>query len=186
MLEDYHLRVGQLTQDTRPPAGHALTEQRLDETEACVATAVSLIDAHRPPEWVREARPDTAARWLASRRQTRLGWWSGDVFEAVLTPGDIVLLMSWSDRCRRRRPSTPWWRWPEGGRLRRVRIVRDYGMFDRREAPQYYPEVTAGRMKNRLPPPARRERKSPVERDDVVLRGPLSCLHPRAVHVTDN
>jgi hypothetical protein len=30
---------------------------------------------------------------------------------------------------------------PEGGRLRRVRIVRDYGMFDRREAPQYYPPV---------------------------------------------
>jgi hypothetical protein len=25
--------------------------------------------------------------------------------------------------------------------LRTVRIVRDYGMFDRREAPQYYPEV---------------------------------------------
>jgi hypothetical protein len=26
-------------------------------------------------------------------------------------------------------------------RHRVVRIVRDYGMFDRREAPQYYPEV---------------------------------------------
>jgi hypothetical protein len=25
--------------------------------------------------------------------------------------------------------------------LRRVRVVRDYGMFDRREAPQYYPEI---------------------------------------------
>jgi hypothetical protein len=30
---------------------------------------------------------------------------------------------------------------PEGTRLRRVRIARDYGMFDRREAPQYYPEA---------------------------------------------
>jgi hypothetical protein len=30
---------------------------------------------------------------------------------------------------------------PEGGRLRHVRVVRDYGMFDRREAPQYYPAV---------------------------------------------
>jgi hypothetical protein len=27
-------------------------------------------------------------------------------------------------------------------RLRRIRVVRDYGMFDRREAPQYYPEAT--------------------------------------------
>jgi hypothetical protein len=30
---------------------------------------------------------------------------------------------------------------PEGGRLRIVRVVRDYGMFDRREAPQYFPAV---------------------------------------------
>jgi hypothetical protein len=30
---------------------------------------------------------------------------------------------------------------PLGSRLRHVRVVRDYGMFDRREAPQYYPPV---------------------------------------------
>jgi hypothetical protein len=32
---------------------------------------------------------------------------------------------------------------PRGAKLRhrKVRVVRDYGMFDRREAPQYYPEV---------------------------------------------
>ncbi|WP_246702737.1 antibiotic biosynthesis monooxygenase [Starkeya sp. ORNL1] len=33
VFNDYHLRVGQLTQDTHLPAGHALIEQRLDETE---------------------------------------------------------------------------------------------------------------------------------------------------------
>src|SRR6476660_8777031 len=32
ILLDYHLRIGQLTQDTRPPDGHVLQEQRLDET----------------------------------------------------------------------------------------------------------------------------------------------------------
>jgi hypothetical protein len=30
---------------------------------------------------------------------------------------------------------------PQGERLRHVRVVRDYGMFDRREAPQYYPAI---------------------------------------------
>jgi hypothetical protein len=30
---------------------------------------------------------------------------------------------------------------PDGARLRRVRVVRDYGMFDRREAPQFYPDA---------------------------------------------
>jgi hypothetical protein len=29
----------------------------------------------------------------------------------------------------------------DGARLRRIRIVRDYGTFDRREAPQYYPDA---------------------------------------------
>jgi hypothetical protein len=28
--------------------------------------------------------------------------------------------------------------------MRRVRIVRDYGMYDRREAPQYYPDAPNG------------------------------------------
>jgi hypothetical protein len=30
---------------------------------------------------------------------------------------------------------------PENVRLRNVRVVRDNGMFDRREAPQYFAEV---------------------------------------------
>ena len=30
----------------------------------------------------------------------------------------------------------------DGVRLRRVRVVRDYGMFDRREATQYYPDIS--------------------------------------------
>ena len=30
-------------------------------------------------------------------------------------------------------------------RLRHVRIVRDYGMFDRREAPQFYPDAKGGK-----------------------------------------
>ena len=50
---DYHLRVGQLTQDTRLPEGYALQEQRLDETEVGAGTTVTLIDAKRPPEWVK-------------------------------------------------------------------------------------------------------------------------------------
>jgi hypothetical protein len=33
---------------------------------------------------------------------------------------------------------------PKGARLRRVRVVRDYGMFDRCEASQYYPDAKDG------------------------------------------
>lgn len=133
---DYHLRVGQLTQDTMIPAGYALHEQRLDETEVGEGTTVTLIDAKRPPAWVKEASPADVATWLGLVPNAA-GLVSWDVFDAVLTPGDIILLMSWRDQAAaaafERMVSLP-----DGARLRRVRVVRDYGMFDRREAPQYF------------------------------------------------
>ena len=63
-----------------------------------------------------------------------------DVFDAVLTPGDVILLLSWRDEAAAKGFEHQV-RLPEGARLRRVRIVRDYGMFDRREAPQFYPDA---------------------------------------------
>ena len=66
-----------------------------------------------------------------------VGW---DVYDAVLTPGDLILMMVWKMAANADAfgKSTAL---PEGGRLRHVRVIRDYGMFDRREAPQYYPAV---------------------------------------------
>src|ERR1700737_965594 len=52
VFADYHLRVGQLTEDTRVPKGYQLKEQRLDETETGQGTTVTLIDAKRAPNWV--------------------------------------------------------------------------------------------------------------------------------------
>jgi heme-degrading monooxygenase HmoA len=57
ILADYHLRVGQITADTRVPAGCTLTEQRLDETEVGEGTAVTLINATRPAEWRQTNNP---------------------------------------------------------------------------------------------------------------------------------
>jgi hypothetical protein len=55
-------------------------------------------------------------------------------------PGDVITLLAWHDQAAADafRQSA---RLAEGARLRQVRIVRDYGMYDRRENPQYYPEV---------------------------------------------
>ena len=139
VLLDYHLRVGQVTQDTRLPEGLALHEQRLDETETGEATTVVLIDGKRPREWVEESCHEDVARWLGLKTEAP-GFVSWDVFDAVLTPGDIILLTSWRDH-RAAEAFEAGTKLPEGARLRRVRIVRDYGMFERREAPQYYPDV---------------------------------------------
>src|SRR6202007_713583 len=66
-----------------------------------------------------------------------VGW---DVFDAVLTPGDLILLMSWKTKANAE-AFEKFGKYPPDGRLRHIRGVRDYGMFDRREAPQYYPSV---------------------------------------------
>jgi heme-degrading monooxygenase HmoA len=139
ILLDYHLRVGQLTQDTRVPAGYELREQRLDETEVGEGTAMTLIDATRPSEWVKESSPQIVAEWLGLPA-TASGLISWDVFDAVLTPGDIILLLSWRNHeaAQKFEDSLPL---QGGARFRCVRIVRDYAMFDRREAPQYYPDA---------------------------------------------
>jgi heme-degrading monooxygenase HmoA len=139
ILLDYHLRVGQLTHDTRVPSGQVIAEQRLDETEIGAGTTVSFIDAKRPAGLREQAAPSEIASRLGLKPDAAglVGW---DVYDAVLTPGDLILMMVWktaasADAFARSAAV------PEGGRLRHVRIVRDYGMFDRREAPQYYPAV---------------------------------------------
>ena len=139
VLADYHLRVGQVTRDTRIPAGHTLAEQRLDETEAGEGTTVTLIDAKRPAEWVNETAPQGAAASLGLAPDSR-GLLEWDVFDAVLSPGDVILLLSWRDRAAADAyaADAPL---PADARLRQIRVVRDYGMYDRRESPQYYPNV---------------------------------------------
>ncbi len=56
----------------------------------------------------------------------------GDVFASITQPGHAVALHSWSGHAAAAR-----WRaaLPEGAKLRTVRIIRDYGMFSRAEAP---------------------------------------------------
>src|SRR5262245_15188014 len=91
ILADYHLRVGQITADNQVPAGYALTEQRLDETEVGAGTTVTLINATRPAEWKgRNNQYDCAERlglnrWAADST-------SRDIVDALVTPGDLILL----------------------------------------------------------------------------------------------
>ncbi len=138
---DYHLRVGQVTHDTDPPDGHALVEQRLDETETGAGTAAVLVAASRPAG-ADGIAPEGAAAWLGLAPEAPgLTFW--DVYDAVLTPGDLMLQTSWQDQATAEafeaRTDAP-----SAARTRRVRVVRDYGMHDRREAPQYYPDRPIG------------------------------------------
>lgn len=139
ILRDYHLRVGQVTSDTSVPAGHTLREQRLDETEIGEGTTITLLNSLRPALWTSESRPEAVAESLGLMFDAD-GLRSWDVYDGVLTPGDVIAMCVWRDvqtaeNFARLRKVV------DDVRFRQVRIIRDYGMFDRREAPQYYPDA---------------------------------------------
>jgi heme-degrading monooxygenase HmoA len=140
ILSDYHLRVGEIVHDSDLPEGGALPQQRLDETAAGSATTVTLIDARRTADWIQQQGAEDVARsfGLDANADWLVDW---DVFDAVLSPGDAILLMSWRDTdaaaAFARSAALP-----EGARFRQIRVVRDYGMYDRREAPQFYPDAS--------------------------------------------
>jgi heme-degrading monooxygenase HmoA len=109
VFRDYHLRVGEVWRDN----GSLLPQSRLDETETGEARAVSLVEAPAvdPPAGV-------------------VDW---DLFDGITIVGTTLMLLSWPDHAT----MASWT--PRGGTRRLdVRIIRDYGLTDRREAPQYH------------------------------------------------
>ena len=136
VFQDYHLRVGEITVDNRPPPGQRL-QQRLDETEVGDARFVTITEL---PGVGEKPATDGLASEIGAPPVGMQGLVDYDIYEGLYNPGKLLLLGSWRDA----RAAGDWTsRTPRGRALRhrQVRIVRDYGMFDRREAPQYYPDV---------------------------------------------
>lgn len=140
VFENYHLRVGEITIDSDIPAGHTLQQQRLDETEVGQAKVATISEISPGPDG-HAASADLAAA-LRLPRIGSDGLLGYEAFESIYNPGKQLLLASWRDMAAADRwaphpiPNTTL-------RHRRVRVIREYGMADRREAPQYYPPVTA-------------------------------------------
>jgi heme-degrading monooxygenase HmoA len=134
ILADYHLRVGQITDDTHVPDGQTLLEQRLDETEVGEGTTAVLITTRREPGSAMTSQAEQVAASLGLDPTARgLVFW--DVYDAVLQPGEPLLHTVWTDA----EPAKQLQSLEHGSRRRQIRIVRDYSKQDRREAPQYYP-----------------------------------------------
>jgi heme-degrading monooxygenase HmoA len=113
VFADYHLRVGEIVADTE--SAQALPQNRFDSTDVSAAKAVSVTERTLDAGPV-AARPD------------------GDSFDSITRPGNGLYLQSWPDLALAEAGvrGTP-------GRHRIVRVIRDYGMFARTEAPQYFP-----------------------------------------------
>lgn len=139
VFADYRMHIGEVVVDTRVPEGQTLLQQRLDITEAGIGKAITLLEATHEPEWLKQAGADAIAKSLGFDPGA-FGAVSWDVFDAIATPGAVVALVKWADPAIAdafERAA----KLPEGVRLRNIRVVRDYGMFDRRESPQYFAEV---------------------------------------------
>ena len=136
VFRDYHLRVGEIIADNQLPVGQSLREKRFDET----ATAAKLVGLTEGAPDGLPSEPDatTVAARLGAPDEAQRGLVGWEVFESIYQPGKYILLASWRDAAAAAGSPVP----IAGNiRHRRIRVIRDYGMFDRAEAPQYYPDV---------------------------------------------
>jgi heme-degrading monooxygenase HmoA len=137
IFEDYHLRVGEITADTHVPQGQELQEQHFDETGVGLAKAATISELAAQGQ--KPASSDLPADLSLPVIGTS-GVLDLEVFECITNPGKLLLLVSWKDAAA----ASAWHPAVPVGhdlRHRQVRVIRDYGMLDRREAPQFYPPV---------------------------------------------
>lgn len=140
VFEDYHLRVGEITADSAPPNGVRVTETRFDETEIGDAKVCTITEASPPDRSKSAPRPDLIRELLQFNLHAD-GLLDHEIFESIYNPGKLLILGSWRDKST----AAAWKPMPFEGagqiRHRQVRVIRDYGMFERREAPQFYPAI---------------------------------------------
>jgi heme-degrading monooxygenase HmoA len=131
---NYRLRVGEVYSNT---AEQTLAQHRFDETEEGNTKAVTIA----------ELTFSTDKTDISAVAQTHLPDQStpslveSELFESIYNPSKRLILTGWQTK-----PANP----PTFElkaeqvvdlRQREVRVIRSYGMFNRVEAPQYYPEV---------------------------------------------
>ena len=135
---NYRLRVGEVTYDTTLSEGQVEHQQRFDETKATETKAVTLTEIFPSLENSKTVPQNKEAIFFNKHAE---GFVESDMFESISTPGKRVILTGWRDAQNARVDRNV--QKDERLRYREVRVIRSYGMFDRVETPQYYPEIHA-------------------------------------------
>jgi heme-degrading monooxygenase HmoA len=140
IFSDYHLRVCEVTADSHPPKGLKVIEQRFDATQTGAAKALAITEVSPKSHAMSSVHPDLLLSHLGFDERAA-GLTEYDVFESIINPGKMLLLTSWKSADDSARWAPNDFAGAAQIRHRRVRNVRDYGLFERREAAQYFPEV---------------------------------------------
>ena len=112
VFRDYHLRVGEVIAED----GKTLPQFRFDETETGTAKVISVLEEPQS-----DATPDVPGL---------IDW---DLFDGITVEGSRLLMLSWHDQA-----ALAAWSGQRAAQRRDVRVIRDYGMHDRAEAPQFH------------------------------------------------
>jgi heme-degrading monooxygenase HmoA len=144
IFQDYHLRVGDVTSDTQPPENAPIWERRFDETEIGEAKAMTFTEITPTKGSALMGKPVLLPSDLGlDLKDTAVAEY--DIWMSIYNPGKLALLVGWRDT----NSASVWVPSRSDGvqalRHRKVRIVRDYGRFDRREAPQFYADIQGPR-----------------------------------------
>ena len=140
IFQDYRLRIGEATFDTDPPKQAPIRELRLDETEVGPGKFVTFTEIvpAKGTAFAAQTDPLSAHLGLDLKDGDIVDY---DIYDSIYNPGKLALLIGWKDAQAASRWSPMKVEGVEKLRHRRVRVVREYGRFDRREAPQFYPDV---------------------------------------------
>ena len=119
IFADYRLRVGEIVSDSSQARNTPLPQQRFDQTEVDPGRAVTITTLASPLPDQSTTSPLDLQTW------THLN-----------DPSHRIAVASWPslDACEPSAPDAP-------NRQRVVRVIRSYGMRDRREAPQWFPDI---------------------------------------------
>lgn len=150
VFDDYHLHVGEITVDTAAPKDRAAPEQRFDTTVAGEAKVITVTEVALQEDDALGAKVDRLGAHLGLCASAD-GLIDQEVFASIYHPGKFLLLVAWRGADAAKSWSPTMLDAAISVRHRHVRIIRDYGMFDRREAPQFFPEIKrVGREAGRL------------------------------------
>ena len=122
VFSDYRLRIAQVIYDARPGQPAWQPDRRTPYNDP----------VRRPPTYVLATESKSARLPVASE-------WQSEVFASVYRDGQFAHLVELPDHQSGVAFAPRLFAEPSTEYVRIVEVIRDYGMYDRAEAPQFYP-----------------------------------------------